>query len=203
MNEANMEGALGKSPASITGDMPASKEGRQDDLQKRQGAEQEELPSAKRRKDGKRVSSESAKSTKSKGAKTPAVGGKAAQVATDHPANENGWLVPLQTAMKGAPGVFTHIFDAHVLVTIKQLAVKYGLGMMDYQEAEKPDPINWIALFDFDRVDVDRIATLFGVKQKALWPPMERSAMKHDFVAQKVSLVEWLYNAPQKVCVHT
>ena len=105
--------------------------------------------------------------------------------------------------MKGAPGVFTHIFDAYVLVTIKQLAVKYGLGMMDYQEAEKPDPINWIALFDFDRVDVDRIATLFGVKQKALWPPMERSAMKHDFVAQKVSLVEWLYNAPQKVCVRT
>jgi hypothetical protein len=44
--------------------------------------------------------------------------------------------------MKGAPGVFTHIFDAHVLITIKQLAVKYGLGMMDYQEAEKPDPIN-------------------------------------------------------------
>ena len=58
-------------------------------------------------------------------------------------------------------------------------------------------------LFDFDRVDVDRIATLFGVKQKALWPPMERSAMKYDFVAQKVSPVEWLYNAPQKVCVHT
>ena len=98
--------------------------------------------------------------------------------------------------MKGTPGVFTHIFDAYVLVTIRQLAMKYGLGMMEYQEAEKPDPINWIA----DRVDVDRIATLFGVKQKALWPPgMERSAMKHDFVAQKVSLVEWLYNAPQKV----
>ena len=88
-------------------------------------------------------------------------------------------------------------------MTIKQLAVKYGLGMMDYQEAEKPDPINWIALFDFDRVDVDRIATLFAVKHKALWPPMERSAMKHDFVAQKVSLVEWLYNAPQKVCDHS
>ena len=66
--------------------------------------------------------------------------------------------------MKGAPGVFTHIFDAYVLVTIKQLAVKYGLGMMDYQEAEKPNPINWIALFDFDRVDVDHIATLFGVE---------------------------------------
>jgi len=82
--------------------------------------------------------------------------------------------------MKGAPGVFTHIFDAYVLVTIKQLAVKCGLGMMNYQEAEKPDPINWIALLDFDRVDVDRIATLFGVKQKALWPPMERLAMKHD-----------------------
>jgi len=46
-------------------------------------------------------------------------------------------------------------------VTIKQLTVKYGLGMMDYQEVEKPDPINWIALFDFDRVDVDRIATFF------------------------------------------
>jgi len=60
-----------------------------------------------------------------------------------------------------------------------------------------------VTLFDFDRVDVDRIATLFGVKQKALWPPMERSAMKYDFVdfvAQEVSLVEWLYNAPQKVC---
>jgi len=127
----------------------------------------------------------------------------AAQVATDHPTNENAWLVSLQTAMKGAPGVFTHIFDAYILVTIKKLAVKCGLGMMDYQEAKKPNPINWIALFDFVRVDVDRIATLFGVKQKALWPPMERSAMKHDFVAQKVSLVEWLYNAPQKVCVHT
>jgi len=43
--------------------------------------------------------------------------------------------------MKGAPGVFTQIFDAYVLVTIKQLAVRCGLGMMDYQEAEKPDPI--------------------------------------------------------------
>jgi len=202
-NEANMEGALEKSSASVTVDVPAGQEGGQDDLQKRQGAEQEEFRAAKRRKDGKRLVSESAKSTKSKGAKTPSVGGKAAQIATDHPANANGWLVPLQTAMKGAPGVFTHIFDAHVLVTIKQLAVKYGLGMMDYQEAEKPDPINWIALFDFDRVDVDRIATLFAVKQKALWPPMERSAMRHDFVAQKVSLVEWLYNAPPKVCVHT
>jgi len=42
---------------------------------------------AKRRKDGKKPSSESAKSTKSKGTKSPAVGGKAAQVATDHPAN--------------------------------------------------------------------------------------------------------------------
>ena len=63
--------------------------------------------------------------------------------------------------MKGAPGVFTQISDTYVLVTIKQLAVKFGLGMMDYQEAEKPDPINWIALFDFDRVDVDRIATFF------------------------------------------
>ena len=104
----------------------------------------------------------------SKCAKTPAVGGKAAKVATDHPTNENGWLVPLQTAMKGAPGVFTHIFDAYVLVTHEQLAVKYGLGMMDYQQTEKSDPINWIALFDFDRVDVDRIATLTGVKQKAL-----------------------------------
>ena len=40
------------------------------DLQKRQGAEQEELQAANRRKDGKRLSSESAKSTKSKGAKT-------------------------------------------------------------------------------------------------------------------------------------
>jgi len=40
--------------------------------------------------------------------------------------------------------------------------------MMDYQKAEKPNPINWIALFDFDRVDVDCLATLFGVKQKAL-----------------------------------
>ena len=75
--------------------------------------------------------------------------------------------------------------------------------MMDYQEAEKRDPINWIVLFDFDRVNMDRIAILFGVKQKALWPRMERSAMKHDFVAQKVSLVDWLYNAPQKVCVRT
>ena len=45
----------------------------------------------------------------------------------------------------------------------------------------------------------NRIATLFAVKQKALWPPMERSAMKHDIVAQKVSLVEWLCYAPQKV----
>jgi len=49
----------------------------------------------------------------------------------------------------------------------------------------------------------DRIVTLLGVKQKALWPPMERSAMKHYFVAQKVSLLEWLYNAPQKVCFRT
>ena len=49
----------------------------------------------------------------------------------------------------------------------------------------------------------DRIVTLLGVKQKALWPSMERSAMKHYFVAQKVSLLEWLYNAPQKVCVRT
>ena len=81
--------------------------------------------------------------------------------------------------------------------------MKYGLGMMDFQEAEKPDPINWISLFDFDRVDVDRIANLFGVRKNALWPPMERSAMKHDFVAQNVSLLEWLYNAPQKVCVCT
>jgi len=95
---------------------------------------------AKRRKDGK-PSSKSDKSTQSKGPKSPAIGGKAAQVSTDHPTNENGWLVPLQTAMKGAPGVFTQIFDAYVLVTIKQLAVRYGLGMMDYQEAEKPDPI--------------------------------------------------------------
>ena len=30
MNEANIEGALGKSPASVTGDMPAGKEGRPD-----------------------------------------------------------------------------------------------------------------------------------------------------------------------------
>ena len=63
MNKANMEGALGKSPASVTGDMPAGQDCRQDDLQKRQGAEQEELWAAKRRKDGKRLSSESAKST--------------------------------------------------------------------------------------------------------------------------------------------
>jgi len=76
--------------------------------------------------------------------------------------------------MKGAPGVFTHILDSFVLVTIKQLSVKYVLGLMDYQEAELPDPINWIALFDFDHVDVDRVASLFNVKQNALWPPMER-----------------------------
>jgi len=30
---------------------------------------------------------------------------------------------------------------------------------------------------------------------------MERSAMKDDFVAQKVLLLEWLYDSPQKVYV--
>ena len=98
-----MEDALGKSPASLTDYMPAGKEGRTDDLQKRQATEKEDLRrdgawTAKRRKDGKKPSSESDrdKSTKSK----PAVGRKATQVATDLPANENGWLVSLQTAMK-------------------------------------------------------------------------------------------------------
>jgi len=102
MNEANMEDALGSSPtdASLTADMPAGKEGQKDDLQKRQATEKEELRrdgawTAKRRKDGKKPSSESDKPNKSKGLKSPAVGRKAAQVATDHPANENGWLVPL------------------------------------------------------------------------------------------------------------
>jgi len=103
--------------------------------------------------------------------------------------------------MKGAPGVFTHIVDSFVLVTIKQLSVKYMLGLMDYQEAKGPEPINWIALFDFDHVDVDRVADLCNVKPKDLWPPMDRLAMKHDFLAQKVSLVEWLYSAPVKVCL--
>jgi len=70
----------------------------------------------------------------------------------DHPANENGWLIPLEAAMKDAPGVFTHIVDSNVLVTIKQLSLKYILRLMDYQEATQPEPINWIALFDFDYV---------------------------------------------------
>jgi len=52
-------------------------------------------------------------------------------------------------------------------------------------------------------VDVDRVASLFGVKQNALWLPVERSAMKHYFVAQKVSLLEWLYSAHPKVRVRT
>jgi len=116
-------------------------------------------------------------------------------------ANENGLLIPPEDAMKGAPGVFTHIVDSFVLVTIKQLSVKYMLGLMDYQEAKGPEPINWIALFDFDHVDVDRVADLCNVKPKDLWPPMDRLAMKHDFLAQKVSLVEWLYSAPVKVCL--
>ena len=169
-----MEDALGKSPDNLTDDMSVDKEGQKDDLQKRQAAKKEELRwdgprTVKRRKDGKKLSSESDKSTKFKGPSSPAVGGKVVQVTTVHPANKNTWLVPLQTDMKGAPGVFTHIFDAYVLVTSKQLAVKYGIGMMDYQETEKSDTINWIALFD--RVDVDRIAALFGVKQKVLWSP--------------------------------
>ena len=51
-NEANMEGALEKSSASVTVDVPAGQEGGQDDLQKRQRAQQEEVRAAKRRKDG-------------------------------------------------------------------------------------------------------------------------------------------------------
>ena len=121
----------------------------------------------------------------------------------DHPANENGWLIPLEAAMKDAPGVFTHIVDSNVLVTIKQLSLKYILRLMDYQEAKQPEPINLIALFDLDHVDVDRVSNLYNVKQSALWPPMDRLAMKHNFLAQKVSLVEWLYSAPVKECVCT
>ena len=74
---------------------------------------------------------------------------------------------------------------------------------MDYQEAKQPEPINLIALFDLDHVDVDRVSNLYNVKQSALWPPMDRLAMKHNFLAQKVSLVEWLYSAPVKECVCT
>ena len=38
--------------------------------------------------------------------------------------------------MKGAPGVFTHVVDSFVLVTMKQLSVKHMLGLMDYQKVE-------------------------------------------------------------------
>jgi len=67
--------------------------------------------------------------------------------------------------------------------------------------ATRSHQLDW--LFEFDHVDVDRVASLFGVKQNALWPSMERSAMKQDLVSQKVSLLEWLYSAPLKVCVRT
>jgi len=63
--------------------------------------------------------------------------------------------------MKGAPGVFTHVVDSFVLVTIKHLSLKHMLGLMDYQKAEQPEPINWIVLFDFDHVNVDRVSNLF------------------------------------------
>ena len=105
--------------------------------------------------------------------------------------------------MKGAPGVFTHVVDSFVLATIKHLSLKHMLGLMDYQKAEQPEPINWIVLFDFDHVNVDRVSNLYNVKQCAMWPPMDRLAMKYDFLAKKVSLVEWLYSTPVNVCVRT
>jgi len=44
---------------------------------------------------------------KTKAKKKDAKGGKTAHDTTDHSENEHGWLVPLEAAMKGAPGVFT------------------------------------------------------------------------------------------------
>jgi len=70
--------------------------------------------------------------------------------------------------MKDAPGIFAHIVDSFVLVTIKQLSVTYMLGLMDYQEEKAPEPINWIALFDFDNLDMDRVVNLYSVKPKDL-----------------------------------
>ena len=77
----------------------------------------------------------------------------------------------------------------------------FVLEFIDYQETEDPEAINWIATFDLRHIEVDRVASLYNVKQKDMWPPMQCSAMVDKFWQQKVPLVEWLFSSPQKVWV--
>lgn len=163
-------------------DLPPGKEGKRDDTRKCRESQEGELQrdvqwSAEKQQEPKQRQEDKGKGKK----KDDSKGGKIVHVTTDHPSNKNGWLIPLEVAMKDAPGVFTQIVDSFVLVTIKQMSMKYMLGLMDYQEAQAPDPINWIALFDFDHVDVDCVVNLYSVKEKDMWPPMNHLAMKLDF----------------------
>jgi len=80
----------------------------------------------------------------------------------------------------------TLLFRFKAILTLKTFLYfdHFVLEFIDYQETEDPEAINWIAMFDLKHVEVDRVASLYNVKQKDMWPLMQCSAMVDKFWQQ-------------------
>jgi len=95
-----------------------------------------------------------------------------------HKVYKKGRLPVLKKTWLENPGVFTDPFDAFVVVITKQLSVKYYTAVIDTVEMEEKsgiaeDATNWQIAFDLEDFQVVRLAKMYRVPKKDIWPPMQ------------------------------
>ena len=73
--------------------------------------------------------------------------------------------------------MFTDPFDAFVVVITKQLSVKYYTAVINTVKREEKsgvaEDIDWQIAFDLEDVQVVRLAKMYKVSKKDIWPPMQ------------------------------
>jgi len=107
------------------------------------------------------------------------------------------------------PGVFTDPFDAFVVVTTKQLSVEYYTAVIDTVKKEEKsgiaaDAINWQVELDLEDVQVGRLAKMYKVNKKDIWPPMQSATHVATWGKEGGGLPfeVWVATSPTAVSAH-
>jgi len=129
-----------------------------------------------------------------------------------HKVTKKGRMAVLTKAKEENPSVFAHPVDAFVMVIIKQLGVKHWMALIETMKLEEriaqtQDALNWAVVLDLENVQVTRLAKMYTVPKRDIWPPMQsaRDVATWGKGGGGVPLEVWMAGSTHAVsaCVYT